>query len=74
VPGDGDPIKMDWSHVYKKISDSGKKIQAHFGFESYYDEILRVIERPDLLIKSQFYAPIAQKETMLKRLQKEGAL
>ncbi len=74
VPGEGDPRKQDWSEVYRRISKAGKKIQAYYDFDSYLDEILAVIERPDDLVKMQFGYPIAEKDAALCRLAKYGAV
>lgn len=68
VPGEGDPVKQDWSEIYRRISAGGKKIQAYYNFESYLDEILAVIQKPDDLIKMQFGYPISEKEAALKKL------
>lgn len=68
VPGDGDPVLQDWSEVYKKIDSRGKKIQAYYDFDSYLDDILKVITHPDSLIKMQFSYPIEKKEEAIARL------
>lgn len=73
VPGEGDARNMDWSDVYAKISKSGRKIQAYYDLDSYLDEILAVIERPDDLVKMQFVYPISRKEEILGRLRGYGA-
>lgn len=72
VPGEGEPKTRDWSDVYRKISKAGKKIQAYYDLDSYYKEVLAVIEKPDHLVKMQFGYPIGQKEQILRRLAEEG--
>ncbi|MCL2751847.1 MAG: hypothetical protein FWE62_03725 [Firmicutes bacterium] len=73
VPGDGEPVTRDWSGVYKQISEAGKKIQAFYGLDSYLDEILQVIKRPDDLVKGTFGYPIARRTEIMKRLAAYGA-
>jgi 5-methyltetrahydrofolate--homocysteine methyltransferase len=74
VPGDGEPEKQDWSDVYRKISASGKKIMSGHGMERRLDEILKVINKPDDLIKMQFSYNMDEKEKALKTLGRYGAL
>lgn len=68
VPGEGEPLKQDWSQVYRKISEAGKKIQAYYNFEFHLDEILAVVKRPDDLVKMQFGYPISEKREALRKL------
>ena len=68
VPGDGEPVTRDWSALYAKISAAGKKIQAYYDLESYFDEILAVIKKPDDLVKMQFCYPINDKQNALRKL------
>jgi 5-methyltetrahydrofolate--homocysteine methyltransferase len=68
VPGDGEPITRDWSEVFAKISQGGKKIQVYYNLDQYFDEILPVIKRPDDLIKMQFGYPIERKAEALRKL------
>ena len=72
VPGEGDPKKKDWSEVYAKIGKSGKKIQAYYDLDEYFEEILAVIPKKDQLIKMQFGYPIDRKKEILKRLMQYG--
>lgn len=68
VPGEGEPVTRDWSEVYAKISKAGKKLQVYYNLEKYMDEILKVIDRPDVLIKMQFGYGIGEKEKVLRKL------
>lgn len=70
VPGDGDPLYQDWSEVYRKISNAGKKIQAYYDLDFYMDEVLAAINRPDDLVKLPFYYGIDQKQMALEKLHK----
>lgn len=74
VPGEGTPVDQDWSEVYRKISARGKKIQAYYDLDKHLDEILRVIERPDDLVKMQFVYDISRKQEILKKLKKYGVV
>ena len=74
IPGAGEPETRDWSELFRKISAAGKKIMVGYRFDSYLDEILKVIKRPDDLIKMQFSYPMEEKEAALKTLAKYGAL
>jgi len=74
VPGSGEPETRDWSKLYAKISAAGKKIMAGYGFNLYMDDILKVVKKPDELIKMQMNYPVAEKETALKTLAKYGAV
>ena len=69
--GDSFPLR-DWSDVYRKISASGKKIMAEYGMDSYLDEILAVIKKPDDLIKMPMTYPINEKEEVFKNLARYG--
>ena len=70
VPGAGEPETRDWSDLFAKISAAGKKIMVGYGLNSYLDEILGAIKKPDDLIKMQFTCPIKDKEEALKKLAK----
>ena len=72
VPGEGEPRMRDWSEVYRKISAAGKKIQAYYDLDCYYEDILKVIEKPDHLIKMQFGYPLNQKKEVMRRLAENG--
>ncbi len=72
VPGEGEQLKKDWSGIYGKISDSGKKIQAYYNLDFHLDEILSVIKRPDDLIKLQFSYPISKKAEIIRKMSKYG--
>ena len=72
VPGEGEPRMWDWSEVYRKISAAGKKIQAYYDLDCYYKDILKVIEKPDHLIKMQFGYPLNQKKEVMRRLAENG--
>jgi len=72
VPGSGEPEKRDWSELFAKISAAGKKIQVGYGLDSYLDEIIRVIKKPDDLQKMHMYFPLKDKESRLKQLSKYG--
>ena len=74
IPGDGEPEKRDWSDLYRKISASGKKIMAGYRMDRYLDEILKVINKPDELIKMQFSYAMNEKEDALKNLARYGAM
>ena len=74
IPGSGEPETRDWSELYAKISAAGKKIQSGFGLNSYLDEILKVIKKPDDLMKMQMHYPMEEKETALRELAKYGAV
>ena len=68
VPGTGAPDGMDWSEVYSKISAAGKKIQGQYNLDKYFYEILKVIKRPDDLIKMAVHYPVAQKREIFAEL------
>lgn len=74
IPGEGAAREQDWSDVYRRISRAGRKIQAPYNLDSYLDEILAVIERPDDLVKMQFQYPLAEKQAALSRLAAYGAV
>jgi 5-methyltetrahydrofolate--homocysteine methyltransferase len=74
IPGDGEPEKRDWSELYAKISASGKKIMAGYRMDQYLDDILKVIKKPDDLIKMQFTYATSEKEKALKTLAHYGAV
>jgi 5-methyltetrahydrofolate--homocysteine methyltransferase len=74
VPGAGEPETRDWSELYGKISAAGKKIMAGYDLNSYLDEILKVIKRPDDLVKMPFTVPADEKEKMIKTLDRYGAM
>jgi 5-methyltetrahydrofolate--homocysteine methyltransferase len=68
IPGAGEPETRDYSELYAKISRAGKKIMVGYGLDRYLDEIIRVIPKPDGLIKMQMSYPASQKEAALKKL------
>ena len=72
VPGSGEPETRDWSKLFAKISAAGKKIQAGYGLDSYLDEIIKVIKKPDDLQKMHMHYPMKDKESRLKQLGKYG--
>ena len=72
VPGEGEPVLRDWSEVYAKISKAGKKLQVYYNLDKYLDEILKVINKPDVLVKMQFGYGIGEKEDILKKLRSYG--
>jgi hypothetical protein len=74
IPGAGEPETQDWSELYEKISASGKKLMAPKNMDSYLDEILEVIKKPDGLIKMQMIYPLKEKEFTIKKLAKYGAV
>jgi 5-methyltetrahydrofolate--homocysteine methyltransferase len=74
IPGAGEPETRDWSELFGKISAAGKKIMVGYRLESYLDEILRVVKKPDELIKMQFSYPQEKKDAALKTLAKYGAV
>ena len=72
IPGAGEPETRDWSELYGKISAAGKKIMAPFGFDKYLDEILRVVKKPDELIKMTLFHSMGEKGEVLKTLARYG--
>jgi 5-methyltetrahydrofolate--homocysteine methyltransferase len=68
VPGAGEPETRDWSEVFGKISGAGKKIMVGYDLDTYLDEIIPVINRPDDLVKMQFSCPPERKDEVLKKL------
>ncbi|GHU02461.1 hypothetical protein FACS1894147_04390 [Spirochaetia bacterium] len=68
VPGDGELVTRDWSDLFAKISRAGKKIQVYYKFESYFDEILPALKKPDDLVKKQFGYPMEKKKEALQKL------
>lgn len=68
VPGTGAPNEMDWSEIYAKISAAGKKIQGQYGLDFQFNEILKVIKRPDDLIKMTVHYPITEKQEVFAAL------
>ena len=74
IPGDGEPEIRDWSELFEKISAAGKKIMVGYNLESYLDEILKVVKKPDDLVKMQFSYPMEKKGTALKILARYGAV
>lgn len=71
VPGEGEPLKTDWSDVYRRISGAGKKIQAYYDLDFHLDEILSVIERPDDLVKMQFSYLYGDREKIKRRMREQ---
>ena len=74
IPGSGEPETCDWSDLFAKISSAGKKIMVGYGFESYLDEIIKAIKKPDELIKMPFSYLMEEKDKALKTLAKYGAV
>jgi 5-methyltetrahydrofolate--homocysteine methyltransferase len=74
IPGAGEPETRDWSELLGKISKAGKKIMVGYRLDSYLDEILRVVKKPDELIKMQFFYPQENKDAALNTLAKYGAV
>jgi 5-methyltetrahydrofolate--homocysteine methyltransferase len=68
VPGAGEPETRDWSGVFEKISQAGKKVMVGYNLDSYLDEIVPVLKRPDDLVKMQFSYPMDKKDEALKKL------
>jgi 5-methyltetrahydrofolate--homocysteine methyltransferase len=73
IPGAGEPETRDWGELYAKISGAGKKIQAMYGLDTYLDEIVAVIRRPDDLVKGQITCSLDEKAAALKKLSRWGA-
>jgi 5-methyltetrahydrofolate--homocysteine methyltransferase len=74
VPGAGEPETRDWCDLFAKISKAGKKIQMGYGFNKYLDDALKVIRKPDDLMKMPIQYAMKDKETALKNLAKYGAV
>ena len=74
IPGAGEPETRDWSELYRKISSKGKKVMAGYRMDKYLDEILKVIKRPDDLIKMQFSYAVSEKDEALKMFARYGAV
>lgn len=72
VPGEGTPKNKDWSDVYAKIGKAGKKVQAYYGLDEYFTDVLKNLPVPDLLQKMQFGYSISQKKEALARLSALG--
>jgi len=73
IPGAGNPLKQDWSNLYKRISQAGKKIQGYNDIDPYLDGIIKVLEKPDDFIKMQQIYPSENKQEILGTLSKYGA-
>ena len=70
IPGDGEPSARDWSELFKRISDAGKKIQPPYGLDRYLDEVVTAVNRPDDIVKVAAGLPYEQKEYWIKKLSK----
>ena len=73
VPGDGNALNRDWLELYERISKAGKKIQGHMNFDSRLDAVVKVLDKPDDLVKFQETYPSEKKQDILKTLSKYGA-
>ncbi len=51
VPGSGEPERRDWSAVYRRIAEAGKRIYC-WGDLAFFDYMTGVIDRPGLLYLS----------------------
>ena len=71
VPGEGEPLQRDWSEVFSRISEAGKKIQAYYNLDFHLDEILKVIERADDLVKMQFSYSYQDRDAIKRRMREQ---
>jgi 5-methyltetrahydrofolate--homocysteine methyltransferase len=72
-PGAGEPKTQDWSEVYKKISVAEKKIMSGYWQDQYLDGIIKVVKKPDELIKMPMRCSMQDKDEAIKKLAKYGA-
>jgi 5-methyltetrahydrofolate--homocysteine methyltransferase len=68
IPGAGEPETRDWSELFGRISSGGKKIMVGYNLDSYLDEIIPVLKKPDDLVKMQFSCPPEKKREVLEKL------
>jgi len=75
VPGDGEPMKKDWSAVYKRISGAEKKIQAVYDMtDPRLKETVAAVNRPDDICAQFGYFPAADKKQAIEKLKALGAV
>ena len=55
----------------EQIGEAGKKIQAYYNLDFHLDEILKVIERADDLVKMQFSYPYQDRDAIKRRMREQ---
>ncbi len=69
VPGDGNAYTADWTELYGKIAQAGKKVMAlPFEGERFFEHVLKAIPSPDCMIRMNTCYPLEQKEAVLNKM------